>query len=135
MLVHRSDFQLRYCDTDRQGHINNAVYASIYESGRTGLFIESGLLYMDSRTAPVIVRLELDYVREMNWPGTAQVETVVHRIGNKSFQLRHRVSLNGELVSRALCVMAVMDTTTRRAVPLNDAWRDVLTRYLDPDFV
>ena len=38
--------KLRYVDTDRQGHINNAVFASMMETGRVGrssITLEQGL--------------------------------------------------------------------------------------------
>ena len=42
--------------------------------------------------------------------------------------------IKGEVVSRAAGVLAVIDTTTRRAVPLSDEWRAVLGQYLVPEF-
>jgi len=37
-------------------------------------------------------------------------------------------------VSRAAGGLAVIDINTRRAVALSDEWRDVLGRYLMPEF-
>jgi len=135
MAIHRTLFPLRFCDTDMLGHVNNAVYSSIYEAGRTEFLAEAGLFDLSQGFSPVIVRLEVDFVREVNWPGTVLVETAIHRIGNKSMHTRQRASVDGEVVSRAVGVLAVIDTTTRRAVPLSDAWREVLGLYLEPDFI
>jgi len=82
----------------------------------------------------VIVRLEIDFIREMNWPATVVVETAIHKVGTKSIHTRQRALINGEVVSRAAGVLAVIDINTRRAVALSDEWRDVLGRYLMPEF-
>ena len=134
MAIHTTPFPLRFCDTDMLGHVNNAVYSSIYEAGRTEFLGQAGLFDMAAGFSPVIVRVEIDFLREMNWPGEVMVETAVHRIGNKSFHTRQRAILNGEIVSRATGVLAIIDINTRRAVPLREAWREVLGRYLEPDF-
>ena len=60
--------RLRFCDTDQLGHVNNAVYAEMFEAGR----VEMLAPLRPARAGPhavVIARLEIDYLREMNWPG------------------------------------------------------------------
>ena len=36
--------KLRFCDTDRLGHVNNAVYSVMCEAGRSELMQAAGLL-------------------------------------------------------------------------------------------
>jgi acyl-CoA thioester hydrolase len=126
---------LRFCDTDRLGHINNAVYSVLYEAGRAEMLESVGLLSPALDRAVVIARLELDFLREMNWPGTVLVESAIHRVGTKSFHLRQRLSVDGTLTSRAASVLAIMDTTTRRAVEITPEWRGVFAAWLVPDFL
>jgi len=126
---------LRFCDTDRLGHVNNAVYNVTYEAGRAEMLEGVGLLAPGVDRAVVIARLELDFLREMNWPGTVLIESAIHRIGTKSFHLRQRLSVNGTLTSRAASVLAVMDTTTRRAVEVTPEWRAAFAQWLVPEFV
>jgi acyl-CoA thioester hydrolase len=129
MPAHITTQKLRFCDTDRLGHVNNAVYAVMCEAGRADLLIACGLLHAEAPLVPVIVRLELDFLREMSWPGEVRIETEVLRIGNKSFHLRQHLRLEGELVGRAISVLALMEMATRRAVPLPPAWRAALAPY------
>jgi acyl-CoA thioester hydrolase len=126
--------RLRFCDTDRLGHVNNAVYAVMYEAGRAEMLEQAGLLSPAAGRGVVIARLEVDFLREMNWPGEVAIDSAIVRIGTKSFTLRQRLSLGGEIVSRAVSVLAVIDTETRRAVPLEAAWCDDFQRWFDPDF-
>ena len=111
-----SSQRLRFCDADMVGHVNNAVYAVMYEAGRTELLHAHGLLTSDYGV--VIARLEIDFVREMNWPGEVRIETGVARFGTKSLHLRQRLLMDGTVTSRALSVLAAIDPQTRRALPL-----------------
>ena len=122
--------RLRFCDTDRLGHVNNAVYAVMYEAGRSELMARAGLLDAGAGRAVVIARLELDFLREMNWPGEVHIETEIARIGTKSLHVRQRLLLRDELVSRAMSVLAVIDTASRRAVPIEADWRTRLEEWL-----
>ncbi len=126
---------LRFCDTDRLGHINNAVYAVMYEAGRAEMLAQVGLLDPDDGHAVVIARLEIDFLREMNWPATVAVESALHRIGRKSLHARQRLVVDGVVTSRAASVLAIIDTGTRRAVELRPDWVAGFSRWLVPDFV
>ncbi len=121
--------RLRFCDTDAIGHVNNAVYSVMCEAGRAELSLRCGLLAPEQGHTVVIARLELDFLREMTWPGEIRIETEVARIGNKSFNLRQRLWQAATLVARAHSVLAVLDQRTRRALPLTDAWRAALAPY------
>jgi acyl-CoA thioester hydrolase len=120
---------LRFCDTDKLGHVNNAVYAMMYEAGRSEMMAHAGLLDAENGRGVVIARLEIDFLREMNWPGEVHISTEVARIGPKSMHMRQSLTLRDVLVSRALSVLAVIDTTTRRAVPIEDSWRTRLQEW------
>lgn len=131
---HTTIQKLRFCDTDRLGHVNNAVYAVMYEAGRAEMLERANLLAPAHGRAVVIARLEIDFLREMNWPGEVSVESAIHRIGTKSFTMRQRLLVDFAICSRALSVLAVIDTGTRRAVALEPAWKADFEMWLDPEF-
>ena len=56
---------LRYGDTDRQGHVNNAVFATFCESGRVSFLYDDRLDLRGASANFVIVRLELDFRTEL----------------------------------------------------------------------
>ncbi|MBV9813326.1 MAG: acyl-CoA thioesterase [Acetobacteraceae bacterium] len=122
--------KLRFCDTDMLGHVNNAVYAVMYEAGRAELMEHTGLLDSRAGLGVVIARLELDFLAEMNWPGEVRIETWFARTGAKSLHVRQRLLVEESIVSRAASVLAVIDTATRKAVPIEPAWRDRLTPWI-----
>lgn len=122
--------RLRFNDTDALGHVNNAVFAVMLEQGRSELAAEVGLPIGSRGRSLVIVRLELDFLREMTWPGEVRIETEVARLGERSIHLRQRLHSGDELCARATTVLVVMDHASRRAVPVEPVWREALGRYL-----
>ena len=110
--------RLRYCDTDRQGHINNAVFATFCESGRTALLFEEGAPIAAPGYAGGIARLVLDFRSELNWPGTVDIGTAVASLGNSSIVLKQGMFKDGVCAADAETVIVLMDESTRRAAPL-----------------
>jgi acyl-CoA thioester hydrolase len=126
--------KLRFCDTDKLGHVNNAIYPVLYEAGRAEMLDQAGLLAPSDDRAVVIARLEIDFLREMNWPAEVSVESAIHRIGSKSLHVRQRLVVDGVVTSRSASVLAIIDTETRRAVELEAGWRADFEQWLVPDF-
>ena len=103
--------------------MNNAVYAVMFEAGRTELMDAAGVFVRGGPLAAVIVRLEIDFKREMSWPGEVEVQSAISRLGGKSVHIRQRTFSAGELTSEGVSVLALIDRQTRRAVMLDDAIR------------
>jgi acyl-CoA thioester hydrolase len=120
--------RLRFNDTDALGHVNNAVFAVMLEQGRSELALEAGLPIGREGHALVIVRLELDFVREMGWPGDVRIETELVRLGGRSFTLGQVLIHEQEVCARAQTVLVVMDRASRRAVSI-DPWRERLAAF------
>ena len=131
--LHRTTHRLRFNDTDQLGHVNNAVFAVMLEQGRSELAAETGLPLGGGTQTLVIVRLELDFVREMSWPGDVDIETWVSRLGERSIQLRQRLMQGGRECGQALTILCVLDRTTGRAMPLMPEWREALERWVVAD--
>ncbi|MBC7800404.1 MAG: acyl-CoA thioesterase [Gemmatimonadaceae bacterium] len=129
-MIHTTTHRLRFNDTDRLGHVNNAVFAVMLEQGRSELAVEAGLQLRTKEASLVIVRLELDFVAEMNWPGDVTIETEVAKLGTRSFTLHQRLVLDGAVCARAVTVLVVLDRAARRALPIDGPWRDGLTPWL-----
>ena len=131
MTAFTTTHRLRFNDTDKLGHVNNAVFAVMLEQGRAELMVLAGLPVGRHDEAVVIVRMELDFLAELNWPGDVRIETEVARVGGKSFTLRQRLVSGDILCGQSVTVMVVMDRVARKALPV-DPWRESLGRWLVP---
>ena len=58
--------KLRYADTDRQGHVNNAVFATFLETGRVEMLYQNEGRLIGHGNSYVIASLQLDLVAEIN---------------------------------------------------------------------
>jgi len=122
--------KLRYADTDRQGHVNNAVFATFLETGRVEVIYGEKLA--DDGAAFVIARLELDFLAEVNWPGEVVIGTAVKEVGRSSFKLFQTVFQDSRPVARAVTVIVQMNEATRKSHPLTDIARKRLEHLISP---
>lgn len=122
--------KLRYADTDRQGHVNNAVFATFLETGRVEVIVNEGLA--DVGASFVIARLELDFLSEVNWPGDVEIGTAVREIGRSSFKLIQKVFQDGKPVASAVTVIVQMHNETRRSHPLTETAKTRLQELVSP---
>lgn len=127
-----SQDKVRYGDTDRQGHVNNAVFSTYLETGRVELLHTKVGDLADSGCAFVIVRLELDFVSELHWPGTVEIGTRVRKVGNSSATLEQAVFQQGRKAAAAVSVIVQMDDATRKARPLSLEARERLMSLMRP---
>jgi acyl-CoA thioester hydrolase len=79
----------------------------------------------------VIARLELDYRRELHYPGKLRVGLRVLEMGRSSFRLGIGLFDGPDCAASAETVLVRIDATTRKAVALDDGERAILQRYLD----
>jgi len=110
--------KLRYNDTDRQGHINNAVFATLCESGRCAFLYDPGNPLVSEEAQFVIAKLTINFLGEMNWPGEVVIGTGVARIGRTSFGLTQGLFVDQQCVATCESVIVLMDVDTRQSTAL-----------------
>jgi acyl-CoA thioester hydrolase len=123
---------IRYGDTDRQGHVNNAVFATFFESGRTRFFAARNPSLRTADVEFVIVRLEIDFRAELFFPGSVDIGTRVLNIGRSSFRLGQAVFSDESCAATGECVMVVLDAESRKAKPFSPALRAWLETGISP---
>ena len=121
--------KLRYSDTDRQGHINNAVFSTFLETGRVELLCSPEEPLLPDNASFVIARLNLQLLAEMHWPGTVEIGSAITQIGNSSIHLTQSLFQNGICTATAETVIVQVDNTTHRSCPLTDSARAILASY------
>lgn len=117
----RAQDKLRYGDTDRQGHVNNAVFASLLETGRVEVLHGRGGALADDGASFVIARLVLEFVAELHWPGTVDIGTRVARVGRSSVTMEQAIFQEGRCVATGESVIVQVDDATRTSRPLSVA--------------
>lgn len=122
----RSQDKLRYADTDRQGHVNNAVFATFLETGRVEVLYDPERPLADDGASFVIARLALDFRAEITWPGTVDIGTRVGRVGRSSITLDQGLFQDGRLVATAETVIVHVDGESGKGRALSGSARERL---------
>ena len=122
--------KLRLGDTDRQGHVNNAVFATFAETGRIEFMRDDFLRFDRTGLGFVVARVEIDFRAELQWPGKVDIGTRLLSVGRTSWRLEHGIFAGDKCVATAVSVMVTIDGATRRATPLPPVLRDWLEARL-----
>ena len=106
---------IRYGDLDPQGHVNNTVFATFFETGRVAFLREPGNALSPPGTTSVLARLDINFLKELHWPGSVEIGTGIAEIGRSSFTFAQAVFHEGTCAATARATMVMIDAETRRA--------------------
>lgn len=111
---------IRFGDLDPQGHVNNTVFATFFETGRVMFLRDPTNLLNPPGATSVLARLDISFLREMHWPGTVEIGTGTTHIGRSSYTFLQAIFHEGECAATANATMVMIDRATRKARPLPD---------------
>jgi acyl-CoA thioester hydrolase len=120
---------VRFADLDMLGHVNNKAYATYFETARVAFMTECGL--SDGlRVGVAMVRLEIDYRKEIRFPATLRLGVRLLRLGNSSLTLACAI-FNGDVCAATSQSTAVrFDAEARGSKPFSPSERQALESYL-----
>jgi len=120
--------KLRVADTDMNGHINNGAIGAFCEAGRAELMQAIAGPPQTRGVAMAVARVEIDYLRELHYPGRVRIGSAVPRIGSSSFTVQQGLFLGETCFATAQSVMVILDRATRRPTAIPAALREGLMR-------
>lgn len=110
---------LRFADLDVMRHVNNVVFASLFESARIEFWRILGLFPFAEDEGFMQVRGAIDYLQQLHYPDTVRIGSRVMRVGEKSVSWRQGM-FNGACACVALFegVSAYADYHAARSKPI-----------------
>src|SRR5271167_727409 len=111
---------VRYADLDPNQHVNNAVYASYFETGRVTLVKDRSRRLMPSGLSWMMVRLDMHLRAELRWPGTIEMGLGLVKFGRTAVTFDQVVFSEGKCVASAQSVSVLIDESTRKPTPLTE---------------
>ncbi|MCY4643749.1 MAG: thioesterase family protein [Bacteriovoracales bacterium] len=121
----------RFNDTDALGHVNHSVVATWFETARRPLFS----LFCPSLSVKdwnlIVVRIEIDYKKEILYQDDVKIETTLEKIGNSSFTVIHRVRQKDELCAEGKCVLVHFDYRAKKPQKIPEEIRAELEKHLE----
>jgi acyl-CoA thioester hydrolase len=120
---------VRFADLDPNQHVNNAVYATYFETGRVTLMKDLKFGLMPEGLAWIMVRLDIHFRAELKWPGTIEMGLGVSKFGRTSVTFDQVVFSEGKCVASSQSVSVLIDDISRRPVPLTDEIKKNFERW------
>ena len=115
---YRLSDNVRFGDLDPNQHVNNAVYATYFETGRVTLMKDPQYGLTPPGLAWIMVRLDIHFRAELRWPGKIELGLGVSKFGRTSVSFDQVVFSEGKCVASAVSVGVLIDDATRRPTPL-----------------
>jgi acyl-CoA thioester hydrolase len=127
---YRLSDNVRFADLDPNQHVNNASYASYFETGRVTLMKDRSCGLMPEGFGWVMVRLDMHFRGELHWPGRIELGLGVVKFGRTSVSFDQVVFSQGKCVASARAVTVLVDEASRKPVPLTPEIRANFQHWL-----
>jgi acyl-CoA thioester hydrolase len=121
--------KVRYGDTDRQGHVNNAVFASFFETGRVEMLYQPSHQFLSNDCSFVVAKTTLELLAEIHWPGRVDIGTGIVRMGNSSLVIAANLYQHGQLVATSETIVVQVSNITKKSHPISDATKLKLNSF------
>ncbi len=122
---HWTQVSLRFSDQDSLGHINNVAYGAYVEQARVA-FIDGLLRDRGAGIDYLLANVNIDFRREMHFPGVVDVGARLIRIGNKSITTGYGLFKDSENVATAGSVNVFFDPKSGKTMAIPDELRKIL---------
>ena len=125
---------LRFADVDANGHINNGAFLQLLENARVSYMRQivrqslriSGL----PRFRVVVDRLEIDFRRQMFYPGRATACARLLEVHERKCVIGHGLfDGEGHCTAVLKAIMVSLNEETHRSVPFDPVVRAVLEKF------
>jgi acyl-CoA thioester hydrolase len=120
---------LRFADVDANGHINNGAFLQLLENARVSYMraiVRSGL----PRFRVVVGRLEIDFKRQMFFPGRATACARLLEVHGRKCVIGHGLfDGEGNCTAVLKAIMVSLNEETHRSMPFEPAVRAALEKF------
>jgi acyl-CoA thioester hydrolase len=114
---HRTVETIRFGDLDRQGHVNNAVFSTFFESGRVVILYDEKYGLIAPGASFVLAHLSIDFLGEIHWPGEVEICTAIAAVGNSSLKVHQALFVKGACTAVGNNTLVMVDKATRKPRP------------------
>lgn len=118
---------VQWGEQDAFGHVNNIVYFRWFESARIDLLnaCPSQVSMSGSGLGPILASIKCDYKRQLRFPDTVYIGSMISRIGRSSVDISHAIVSReqGLIVAEGVSVIVVFDYTAQRVTRIPDDLR------------
>lgn len=128
---HLLPIQLRFNDIDQFGHVNNTVYFTYYDLGKTEYFATVYPALKWDKDGIVVVHIEADFLSQIKSNDPIAVQTAIVEIGNKSMTMVQRVINTRTEEIKCLCksVLVAFDLEKHDSKEIPEDWKEAISAF------
>ena len=118
-------------DQDLLGHVNNVSIIRYLQAGRVMFMENIGLpAFPNMKTGPIEAATEIQFRKQLHFPGNVEVRTAIKEVKNTSVILDHQIfDEYGDLAVSGMEVIVHFDFVRQTKIPLTDELRKNIDRY------
>lgn len=130
------DIQVRFCETDAAGHVNNISYYIYMEEARIKFFEFADMYRYRDEVDPdmgfIVASTHCNYHRQAYARQHLKVSTRLTHIGTKSIRLSHDITdgLTGDLIASGGAVVVLFNQRHQQSMVIPERLRSILEGYL-----
>jgi acyl-CoA thioester hydrolase len=129
---YKTAIEMRFVDIDMMGHVNNAVYFTYMEIGRTKYW-EHAIKWDWHKTGVVIGQASIDYLVPILLNDKVSMYIRTSRIGTTSFDLEYLIvkTVNGKEITccKGKTVCVAFDYNSKKPAPVPDNERSKMIEF------
>ena len=119
--------QIRFKDIDKQGHVNNAVHLTYFETARTDYFNAVLRSKNDwTNTGIILAKTEITYKRPILLEDTLYCYIKINRLGTKSFDVENVLVIENEnetyLCAYGVSTMVCFNYSSNQTIEIPLEW-------------
>ncbi len=127
-------------DMDAFGHVNNVAYIRYFESARADYFSDFGIWTTKNDISPdpilatqgpVLIRVEMDYRKQVYYPNTLEVTLGLLSVAKKGFDIGCTMWLGEQLVAGGLATILWFDFVNQKVCLLPEKVSDLFSKEND----
>jgi acyl-CoA thioester hydrolase len=131
---HKIKIQVRYKDVDNQGHVNNAVHLTYFETARVEYFKDVISKPVDwSEQGMILARNEIDYFRPILLEDEVYCYTKVISFGTKSFEMGNIITIKkggSEIIcAKGKIIIVCFNYKLNQTIEIPAEWKNIVNKY------
>lgn len=131
---HKVELNVRFMDLDAMQHVNNARYLNFLEESRIAYSQDVLQQFNDIKSFnAVVARIEIDYLKPIQFGDQAYVYTRVSKIGTKSFHFESVISVKRKdqehIVAKAIQALVNINLSTGKSESIPSNIRAKIEQY------
>jgi acyl-CoA thioester hydrolase len=121
--------QVRFCDLDVFGHVNNNAIGTYFENARAAFFMSLRPAWPKIDPNFIIVHTSLDFTDELHMPARVKIGCAIVEIGRTSAKMSNALFSGDKPIAHSEITFVLIDQKSRQPVMIPEDLRSDLAPF------